>query len=172
MDQGIIGLAYSEKKVCRTIPSKRAISSSAVQRDAERLRVGRDAQKLKASVRSVLAIPLISGDRVSMVLFADSTATAAFNDALVSDICAAANEFLRFVAKVEIGEIRNYQSEDEHGCLSDFKGVRLATMEILKPARQPPPAVKSTFTFNLETSSDRAPVGAAKRPGYGDGAGS
>jgi hypothetical protein len=152
VNEGIIGLAYRSRAICRTSVGMRKPQKGAVVRDAKHLGVGTDAQKMKPAVQSLLAVPMLASNRVCCVLFADSTMASLFEDDLLLSIVAVASQFLRLVTvDWAIPNIRNYGfSPPKISSGGRLRRLKLEAIEVLRDSRHAVPHSDREFFLNYE----------------------
>jgi hypothetical protein len=150
LDQGIIGLAYNRRLVCRTRPQPHPGTVIDLRGDVAKLKVGRHAQKMAPEVRALLAVPIIAQDKVCMVLFVDSEAAGIFQDSLLAQILSVARHFSAFVSSTNVKGIRNFSFSTHGHRQRSFRRIRLKVIEILNDSRFRPPTIDRPFDFNFE----------------------
>jgi hypothetical protein len=167
INDAVIGLAAKTRKVLVTPDSGHNHDEHRQLLRDDMQRLGGEAwdpKRMDDEVSSLFACPLIyqpsgSGDPtteggVVAVLFADSTEVGAFDESCVAQIVASCEEFGRYLARVEVGEVREVinvkaQATFYRTAIPDPKTAILNDLKILKASTASPPKVPVGF-INLE----------------------
>jgi hypothetical protein len=151
LNEGIIGLAYNRRLICRTRSQRYSIAD--LVRDVNLLNVGKKtAQRMAPKVRSLLAIPVLARNQVCMVLFADSEKHGLFGDDLLCRLLSVLTSFVEFALRHESPGIRSFPITISRRGPAAFKLLKLRTIETLGRRSWSPPEAKDSFVLNFEAT--------------------
>ena len=154
-NHGTIGYAAVQKSVVRTRQKASKESDSEYRRlfqsDMDKLALNTHSQRMNDEVRSVVAIPILEKNKkyTLAVIFADSTATNAFNDEVIEALSRMGQAFASQIDAIHSERVCNFRADlqmfPRYRC---YRG-RLRVIETLK-SPTPPLAEDGVNYLNLE----------------------
>ena len=151
-----MGYAAVKRKIVRTRPrtvkDTQAAYANSLQNDMRELNLTSHSQNMAPSVRSILAIPILTPDkkRTIAVLYCDSTEFNAFNDTCVAAIRQMCQWFASKIEEVYSDRVRNFQIQAPT-VAPQVSPLLPAKLKIVQAINSPSaPSAKTATYLNLE----------------------